>query len=77
MTNPTFTQIHAPKIYAYSDSRFPNQLKIGYTAQETVGERMKQHYPTVTPSQSWQVQFETLAIKNDAVILKILLFLMN
>lgn len=67
---PTFNQIHAPKIYAYSDSRFPNQLKIGYTAQETVGERMKQHYPTVTPSQSWQLQFETLAIKNDGSYFK-------
>lgn len=65
-----FAPIHAPKIYAYSDSRFPNQLKIGYTAQETVGERMKQHYPTVTPSQSWQVQFETLAIKQDGSYFK-------
>lgn len=65
-----FNPIHAPKIYAYSDSRFPNQLKIGYTAQETVGERMKQHYPTVTPSQSWQVEFETSAIKNDGSYFK-------
>lgn len=70
MSNPTFTQIHTPKIYAYSDSRFPNQLKIGYTTQETVGERMKQHYPTVTPSQSWKVEFETLAIKNDGSYFK-------
>lgn len=68
--NPTFTPIHTPKIYAYSDSRFPNQLKIGYTAQETVGERMKQHYPTLTPSQSWQVEFETSAIKNDGSYFK-------
>lgn len=52
MTNSTFTPIHIPKIYAYSDSRFPNCLKIGHTAQETVSQRMKQHYPTVTPSQS-------------------------
>ncbi|MDO4441256.1 MAG: GIY-YIG nuclease family protein, partial [Moraxella sp.] len=60
-----FSPIHTPKIYVYSDSRYPNALKVGYTAQETVGERMKQHYPTITPSQSWQVEFETLAIKND------------
>ncbi|OOS24880.1 GIY-YIG nuclease family protein [Moraxella pluranimalium] len=65
MTNPTFTQIHTPKIYVYSDSRYPNCLKVGYTAQETVSQRMKQHYPTVTPSQSWQVEYETLAIKDD------------
>ncbi|UYZ75916.1 DEAD/DEAH box helicase [Moraxella bovis] len=63
--NPTFTQIHAPKIYVYSDSRYPNCLKVGYTAQETVMERMKQHYPTITPSQSWKLEFESLAIKDD------------
>lgn len=65
-----FTPIRTPKIYAYSDSRFPNCLKIGHTAQETVSQRMKQHYPTVTPSQSWQVEFETSAIKNDGSYFK-------
>lgn len=70
MTNPTFNQIHAPKIYVYSDSRYPNCLKVGYTAQETVSQRMKQHYPTVTPSQSWQVEYETLAIKDDGSYFK-------
>ena len=70
MTNPTFNQIHAPKIYAYSDSRYPNCLKVGYTAQETVAERMKQHYPTITPSQSWAVVFETMAIKDDGSYFK-------
>ncbi|UYZ89680.1 GIY-YIG nuclease family protein [Moraxella bovis] len=70
MTHPTFTQIHAPKIYVYSDSRYPNCLKVGYTAQETVMERMKQHYPTITPSQSWKLEFESLAIKNDGSYFK-------
>lgn len=70
MTHPTFAQIHAPKIYVYSDSRYPNCLKVGYTAQETVMERMKQHYPTVTPSQSWKLEFETLAIKDDGSYFK-------
>ena len=65
-----FTQIHTPKIYVYSDSRYPNCLKVGYTAQETVSQRMKQHYPTVTPSQSWQVEYETLAIKDDGSYFK-------
>ncbi|UZA51825.1 DEAD/DEAH box helicase [Moraxella bovis] len=70
MTHPTFTQIHTPKIYVYSDSRYPNCLKVGYTAQETVMERMKQHYPTITPSQSWKLEFESLAIKNDGSYFK-------
>ncbi|WP_394261257.1 GIY-YIG nuclease family protein [Moraxella boevrei] len=70
MTNPTFAQIHAPKIYVYSDSRYPNCLKVGYTAQETVSQRMKQHYPTITPSQSWKLEFETLAIKDDGSYFK-------
>ncbi len=70
MTPTTFNQIHAPKIYVYSDSRYPNCLKVGYTAQETVSQRMKQHYPTVTPSQSWKLEFETLAIKDDGSYFK-------
>ena len=70
MTPTTFNQIHAPKIYVYSDSRYPNCLKVGYTAQETVSQRMKQHYPTITPSQSWKLEFETLAIKDDGSYFK-------
>ena len=70
MTPTTFNQIHAPKIYVYSDSRYPNCLKVGYTAQETVSQRMKQHYPTVTPSQSWKLEFESLAIKDDGSYFK-------
>ena len=70
MTPTTFNQIHAPKIYVYSDSRYPNCLKVGYTAQETVSQRMKQHYPTITPSQSWKLEFESLAIKDDGSYFK-------
>ncbi len=70
MTNPIFNQIQTPKIYAYSDVRYPQCLKIGYTAQETVLERMKQHYPTKTPSQSWTLEYETLAIKDDGTVFK-------
>ncbi|MFC0322115.1 DEAD/DEAH box helicase [Gallibacterium melopsittaci] len=65
-----FSTLYTPKIYAYSDSRFPNCLKIGYTTQHTVAERMKQHYPTITPNQSWKVEFETLAIKQDGSYFK-------
>ena len=53
-----------PKIYAYSDTRFSGCLKIGYTAQ-TVAERMKQHYPTLLPNQSHQVEFNETALRDD------------
>lgn len=70
MSNPNFNPIYQPKIYAYSDNRYPNCLKIGYTAQESAANRMKQHYPTVTPNQSWKLEFETLAIKHDGSYFK-------
>lgn len=37
-----------PQIYAYSDGRFPGQLKIGYTARD-VKERIAEQYPIKTP----------------------------
>ena len=44
-----------PIIYAYSDTRFPAMLKVGYT-ERAIEERMKEHYPTLTPVQSWKVE---------------------
>ena len=53
-----------PIIYAYSDTRFPGMLKVGYT-ERTVQERMKEHYPTLTPTQSWKVELVESAMKNN------------
>ncbi len=53
-----------PIIYAYSDTRFPGCLKVGYTSR-TVGERMKEHYPTVTPSISYKVELVESAMYAD------------
>ena len=39
-----------PIIYAYSDSKYPNMLKVGFTAR-TIEERMKEHYPTLVPGE--------------------------
>ncbi|MGN0309743.1 MAG: GIY-YIG nuclease family protein [Bacteroides sp.] len=44
-----------PIIYAYSDTRFPGMLKVGYTARP-IEVRMKEHYPTLVPGQSWHVE---------------------
>ena len=56
-----------PIIYAYSDTRFPGMLKVGYT-ERTIEERMKEHYPTLTPKQSWRVELVQSAMKNDGSV---------
>ncbi|WP_163597900.1 GIY-YIG nuclease family protein [Moraxella catarrhalis] len=63
-----FNPIHAPKIYAYSDSRFPNCLKIGYTTQDNVLDRIRQQYPIKTPNQTWQLIGQWDAIKTDGTL---------
>lgn len=53
-----------PIIYAYSDFHYPGCLKIGMTAR-TVEERMKEHYPTVTPVKPYKVQLVESAMYDD------------
>ncbi|MEG2342423.1 MAG: GIY-YIG nuclease family protein [Bacilli bacterium] len=53
-----------PIIYAYSDTRFPNCLKVGYTARD-ISIRMKEHYPTITPKQSYEVKVIESAMYPD------------
>ena len=50
------TELRTPKIYAYSDSRFPDCLKIGYTTRD-VKQRVAEQYPVKLPNQSYQVVF--------------------
>lgn len=44
-----------PIIYAYSDTRYPGCLKVGFTTRP-IEKRMKEHYPTITPGQSYKVE---------------------
>lgn len=44
-----------PVIYAYSDTRYPSALKVGFTTRD-VQTRMHEHYLTVVPGQSWKVE---------------------
>lgn len=53
-----------PKIYAYSDTRFPNCLKVGYTTK-TAEERVKEQYPVILPDQSHKIELEELAVRED------------
>ena len=56
-----------PVIYAYSDTRFPNMLKVGFTSRK-VEIRMKEHYPTLVPGQSWKVELVRSAMRQDGTV---------
>ncbi|CDF97825.1 Putative type III restriction system endonuclease [Avibacterium paragallinarum JF4211] len=56
--------LQQPKIYAYSDVRFPQMLKVGYTTRK-VADRIAEQYPVKTPNQSYQLELEELALRDD------------
>ena len=56
-----------PIIYAYSDTRFPGMLKVGFTAR-SIEVRMKEHYPTLVPGQSWKVKLMRPAMRKDGSV---------
>ncbi len=56
-----------PIIYAYSDTRFPGCLKVGYT-DRPIDVRMHEHYPTLTPGQSFKVEYVESAMNADGAI---------
>ena len=60
----------SPKIYAYEDSHpnFKGMLKIGYTKNDAI-KRIKQQYPVVRPSKTWNLVLEETAMKKDGNII--------
>ena len=56
--------LRRPRIYAYADTRYPDCLKVGYTTR-TVMERLKEQYPVTLPSQSYRVELDEEAIRED------------
>jgi hypothetical protein len=54
-----------PKIYAYSDSRFPGQLKIGMTGRDSVIDRIKEQFPIDLPGVSWKLEWFDVALRPD------------
>ena len=56
-----------PIIYAYSDTRFPGMIKVGFTAR-SIEVRMKEHYPTLVPGQSWKVKLIRPAMRKDGSV---------
>ena len=53
-----------PLIYAYSDTRYPGMLKVGYTTRD-VETRIREQYPVALPEQSWKVELVRPAMRND------------
>lgn len=53
-----------PLIYAYSDTRYPGMLKVGYTTRD-VETRIREQYPVALPKQSWKVELVRPAMRND------------
>lgn len=67
MANATFPirPERNPSIYAYSDSKYPGWLKIGYTTVD-VRKRVSQQYPINRPEEHpYTIVFEEPAIRND------------
>ncbi|WP_410687430.1 DEAD/DEAH box helicase [Avibacterium paragallinarum] len=64
MSNDLLLPLQQPKIYAYSDVRFPQMLKVGYTTRK-VADRIAEQYPVKTPNQSYQLELEELALRDD------------
>ena len=58
-----------PIIYAYSDTRFPGCLKVGDT-ERPIDVRMKEHYPTLTPGISYEVEHVESALNADGAIFR-------
>ena len=58
-----------PIIYAYSDTRFPGMLKVGFTARP-IEIRMKEHYPTLVPEKSWKVELIRSAMRQDGSVFR-------
>lgn len=56
--------LRRPRIYAYSDTRYPNCLKVGYTTR-TATERLKEQYPVVLPFQSYRIELDEEAIRDN------------
>ena len=55
-----------PQIYAYSDVKYPNQLKVGYTAHD-VQKRVAEQYPIKTPGSRlpYTIEYTASSVRGD------------
>ena len=54
-----------PQIYAYSDTHFPGQLKIGDTTREDVNVRIEEQHPIITPGKTYRLEWFDTAFYAD------------
>lgn len=54
-----------PQIYAYSDTHFPGQLKIGDTTREDVNVRIEEQHPIITPGKTYKLEWFDTAFYAD------------
>lgn len=59
-----FPPLNPPRIYAYSDSRYVDCLKVGYTTK-TTAERVAEQYPVKLPNQSYKIELDEIAMRDD------------
>lgn len=59
-----FPPLSPPRIYAYSDTRYANCLKVGYTTK-TTAERVAEQYPVKLPDQSYKIELDDIAMRDD------------
>jgi hypothetical protein len=64
MNKDFFPPLNPPRIYAYSDSRFDDCFKVGYTTK-TAAERVAAQYPVNLPSQSYKIELDEIAMRED------------
>ncbi len=64
MSDTLFPPLNPPRIYAYSDTRFVACLKIGYTTK-TAQARVAEQYPVNLPSQSYTIELDEIALRDD------------
>ena len=69
MSDALFSPLQPPRIYAYADTQFPHCLKVGFTTR-TVAQRMAEHYPTLLPNQTYTVELDEFAVRDDGTFFK-------
>ena len=67
MNKNYFPEKSIPKIYCYTDTRFANCIKVGYTTK-TTKERVAEQYPVKLPNMSYEIILEELAIRNNGTL---------
>lgn len=54
-----------PQVYAYSDTAFSGQLKVGYIEREDVMQRIREQYPIKTPTIIYRLEWHAPALFAD------------